>query len=197
VSIDLARSATQAEVEDVLARLGADPDIDGIFLQLPLPRHLALDRAARLVPLVNDVDALRADSPHTPTTPLAVVGLLDCYDISIADRRAVVVGPSPGMARLLTVRGAHVTTTDDPSPEICREAEILVVAAGRPRSIGPDHIRTGAAVVDLTGAVDADRVGAIVGAIAPYPAAVGPVAIACLLRNTLDAAKLGAMTAER
>ena len=187
-TVDLPGTATQDEVEQAVARLADDPDVHGIFVQLPLPGHLDLEALLVLVPPAKDVDAMRRDSPHAATTPLAVVCLLERYDLPIAGRRVVVVGRARGMASLLTSRDGDVTQTDHAAPEVCREADILVATAGLPGSIGPDHIRPGAAVVDVTGDVDLAAVEAVAGAIAPYPSAVGPVALACLLRNTLFAA---------
>ncbi len=173
VAVDLPAAATQAEVDAAVAALAAD----GIFVQLPLPSHLR----PPAIPPAKDVDA------DHQTTSLAVVHLLDHYDIPIDRRRAVVVGVHPDMARRLADRGAEVTTVDHPAPDFCRAADILVVATGRPRTVTADHVRPGATVVDLTGAVDNDAVAATAGALAPYPTGVGPVAVACLLRNTLDA----------
>jgi methylenetetrahydrofolate dehydrogenase (NADP+) / methenyltetrahydrofolate cyclohydrolase len=193
VAVDLTGAATQAEVEQAIAELAGDPAVDGILVQLPVSGHLDLDRVIALVPPVKDVDGLRPDSVHAPTTPLAVLRLLDHHGVPIDGRRAVVVGGSPRLARalahLLTGRGAEVSLLDQAPAAICREADILVAAAGRPRTIGADHVRPGAAVVDLTGDVDLPPVEAVAGGVGPYPVAVGPVAIACLLLNTVDAAR--------
>jgi len=190
-TVDLPGTATQDEVEKAVGGLGDDPGVHGIFVQLPLPGHLDLDALLALVPPVKDVDGMLPHRGHAPTSPLAVVRLLDRYDVAISGRRVVVVGDPRGMALLLGDKGGDVTQVDRASPEVCREADILVAAAGRPHTVGADHVRPGAAVVDVTGDVDLAAVEAVAGAVAPYPTAVGPVALACLLRNTLDAAKLG------
>jgi methylenetetrahydrofolate dehydrogenase (NADP+)/methenyltetrahydrofolate cyclohydrolase len=192
VSVDLPATADADDVTQAIAALGEDPDVHGIFVQLPLPAHLDLDSLLELVPPVKDIDGMRPDGPHAPSTPLAVVRLLERYDVTISARRVVVVGRVRGIESLLSARGAQVIRTDDPAPAVCREADILVAAASRPGSIGSEHVRPGAAVVDVTGDVDLASVEAVAGAIAPYPAAVVPVTLACLLRNTLDAAKLDA-----
>ena len=193
VAVDLDASATQHEVEDAVGRLAADPTVDGIFVQLPLPDHL--DPVT--IPPAKDVDGAHPASIHDPTTAAAVVRLLDRYDIDVgtAGRRVVIVGRRhPAIARLLAARGADVIVLDDagggrPSPADCRPADVLIVTTGRPRTITAHHVRPGAAVVDVVGAVDLVSVSAAARAIAPYPTAVGPVAVACLLRNTLDAAR--------
>jgi methylenetetrahydrofolate dehydrogenase (NADP+)/methenyltetrahydrofolate cyclohydrolase len=192
VAVDLDASATQHEVEAALGRLAADPKVDGIFLQLPLPDHLH----PVPIPPTKDVDGADAGSHHAPSTAAAVVRLLDRYDIATAGRRVVIVGRRhPAIAHLLAARDADVTVLagddDDgpPSPDDCRLADVLIVVAGRPRSITADHVQPGAAVVDVVGAVDLPSVIAVAGAVAPYPTAVGPVAVACLLRHTLDAAR--------
>jgi methylenetetrahydrofolate dehydrogenase (NADP+)/methenyltetrahydrofolate cyclohydrolase len=187
VTVDLTGAATQDEVEQAIVRLAEDPSVDGIFVQLPVPGHVDLARILALVPPGKDVDALRPDSPHQRTTPLAVVTLLDRYEIPVAGRRVVIVGRVQGMEAVLTGRGATVVVIVDPAPDVCRSADILVAAAARPHTIGPDHVNPGTTVVDVTGDVDVGPVGAVVAALAPYPTAVGPVAVACLLRNTLDA----------
>jgi methylenetetrahydrofolate dehydrogenase (NADP+)/methenyltetrahydrofolate cyclohydrolase len=191
VSVDLPATADASDVEQAIAGLGRDPGVDGIFLQLPLPGHLDLGSLLDLVPADKDVDGMRTDSPHGATTALALVRPRERFDVAIAGRRAVVVGRVRGMESLLAARGAHVTQIEDPMPEVCREAEILVAAAGRSGSIRSEHVRPGAAVADVTGDVDPDAISEVAGAIAPYPAAVLPVALACLLRNTLAAHRRG------
>ncbi len=188
--VDLTGTATQAEVEDAISLLATDAGVHGIFVQLPLPGHLDVEGITRLVPPLKDVDGMNPDGPHPPTTALAVVRLLDRFEITITGRRVVVVGQVRGMERLLVGRGADVTVTDEATPDTCRPADILIAGAGRPGTIGAGHIRPGATVVDVTGDVDLDQALTVAGAVAPYPATVGPVAVACLLRNTLDAAKL-------
>ncbi len=189
VTVDLTAAATQGQVEEAIAGLATDPGVHGIFVQLPLPQDLDPDRIGQLIPVGKDVDGMRPDSRHAPTAPLAVIRLLERHQITISGRQAVIVGGTHrAMALLLTHRGADVTIVDDASPAVCRQADILVAASGRARSIGPGHVRPGAAVVDVTGAVDTEAVLQVAAAIAPYPAAVGPVAVACLLANTLDSA---------
>ena len=189
VAVDLATATTQDELDRAIATLAADDAVDGIFVQLPLPDHLHLGP----IPPAKDVDGAHPGSLHAPTTAAAVIRLLDRYAIDLDGRRAVVVGAHrhPAIARLLTARGVDVTVLDDAqsAAQTCRRAHILVTAAGRPRTVTADHLRPGATVIDVTGDLDLPSVATVAGAIAPYPLAVGPVAVACLLRHTLDAAR--------
>ena len=169
VSVDLPGTATQAEVDGAIARLAADPAVDGIFVQLPLPAHLGRHP---LVPPAKDVDGIGPGSPHEPATALAIVRLLERYGVPITGRRAIAPAPIAGA---LARRGAHIVDQV--------EAADIVVATG---DIDPDDIKAGAAVVDLTGGLVPGRAGAV----APYPTGVGPVAIACLLANTVAAHRL-------
>ncbi len=191
--VDLTGTASRHEVQAAVGQLATNPAINGIFVQLPLPEHIDLDPIVELLPPAKDVDGMRPGALYAPTTAQAVVRLLDRYGIAIASRKVVVVGNSPRVAHaialLLTLRGAEVTTLDDPLPDVCRQADILVAATGHPRTITADHLRPGAAVVDVTGDVDLASASRVAGALAPYPTAVGPVAVACLLRNTADAAR--------
>ena len=191
VSVDLPASATQEEVEEAITRLGNDPGVHGVFMQLPLPGHLALEPILDFLPPAKDVDAMGSGGLHRPTTPLAVIRLLDRYEFPVDGRSVVVVGRSRGMERTLGDRGAQVTVASDASPIGRIECDILIATASRPESITGRHVRPGAVVVDLTGDVNQAEVEAVADALAPYPTGVGPVVLACLLRNTLDAAMLG------
>ncbi len=189
VAVDLAASTSQSDLDRAIATLAADDGVHGVFVQLPLPDHLHLGP----IPPAKDVDGVGPGSPHAPTTAAAVLRLLDRYAIDLEGRRAVVLGTDrhPAIARLLTARGADVTVLDDAqsAAQTCRQADILVAAAGRPRTVTADHVRPGATVIDVTGDVDLPSVATVAGAVAPYPLGVGPVAVACLLRHTVDAAR--------
>jgi methylenetetrahydrofolate dehydrogenase (NADP+)/methenyltetrahydrofolate cyclohydrolase len=215
--VELPESATQAEVEEQVAALVADPTVHGILVQLPLPAHLDPEPVLALLPPEKDVDGLTErslgrlvrDLPgHVPCTPLGVMRLIERYGIETSGRRAVVVGRSTlvGLPQVLllgrrgcdaTVTLAHSRTSD--LIEVCREADIIVAAAGQAHMIGPDHVRPGAAVLDvgvsrtadgIVGDVDFDRVQAVAGAITPMPGGTGPMTIGCLLENTLTAARM-------
>ncbi len=215
--------ASQAQVEDVIGQLANDPGVHGILCQLPLPNGLDAEPVLALLPPDKDVDGLTERSMgrlvrglpgHAPCTPLGVMRLLARYGVPTAGKRAVVVGRSTlvGLPQVLllgrkgvdcTVTLAHSRTPD--MIEVCREADIIVAAAGQARMITAAHVKPGAAVLDvgisrteagIVGDVDFDAVQAIAGAITPMPGGTGPMTIACLLENTLAAARmLGAFPA--
>ncbi len=215
--------AGQAQVEDVIGQLAADPGVHGILCQLPLPGGLDPEPVLALLPPEKDVDGLTERSMgrlvrglpgHAPCTPLGVMRLLERYGVATSGKRAVVVGRSTlvGLPQVLllgrkgvdtTVTLAHSRTPD--MIEVCRQADIIVAAAGQARMITADHVKPGAAVLDvgisrteagIVGDVDFDAVEAVTGAITPMPGGTGPMTIACLLENTLAAARmLGAFPA--
>lgn len=220
--VELPETATQADVEAVVGELAADPSVHGILVQLPLPAHLDPEPVLALLPAEKDVDGLtelsmgrlvRGLPGHVPCTPLGVMRLLDRYGVATSGKRAVVVGRSTlvGLPALLLLgrKGVDATATlaHSRTPElaaVCREADIVIAAAGQARMITADHVKPGAAVVDvgvsrseagIVGDVDFDAVQSIAGAITPMPGGTGPMTIACLLENTLSAAKmLGAVS---
>jgi methylenetetrahydrofolate dehydrogenase (NADP+)/methenyltetrahydrofolate cyclohydrolase len=213
----LPEESTQAEVEAAVADLVADPAVHGILVQLPLPDHLDPEPVLALLPPEKDVDGLTERSMgrlvrglpgHVPCTPLGVMRLLDRYGVETSGKRAVVVGRSTlvGLPQILllgrkgcdaTVTLAHSRTVD--LEGVCREADIIVAAAGQARMITADHVKLGAAVIDvgvsrteagIVGDVDFDAVQAVAGAITPMPGGTGPMTIGCLLENTLEAARM-------
>jgi len=216
-SVELPPTASQAEVEDAVAALAADPAVHGILVQLPLPDGLDPEPVLDLLPAEKDIDGLselsmgrlvRGKPGHVPCTPLGVLRLLDRYGVATSGSRAVIVGRSTlvglPLALLLARKGtdATVTLAHSRTPElaaVCREADILVGAAGQARMLGPDHVKPGAAVIDvgvsrteagLVGDVDFDAVESIAGAITPMPGGTGPMTVACLLQNTLEATRM-------
>jgi methylenetetrahydrofolate dehydrogenase (NADP+)/methenyltetrahydrofolate cyclohydrolase len=216
----LPATATQEEVEALLAALNADEAVDGILLQLPLPGHLDEQRAVATIDPDKDVDGLTPASAGrlmlgipgmVPCTPYGCLLLLQDRLGDLSGKNAVVVGRSilvgKPMAQLLlgancTVTMAHSRTKD--LPDLVRRADIVVAAVGRPEMITGDWIKPGAVVVDvginrlppaegeakgrLVGDVDYQSALAVADAITPVPGGVGPMTIACLLRNTLVAA---------
>jgi len=212
--VRLGPRAGQVEVEATVTAIAADPVVDGVFVQLPLPPGLDPASVLDCVPPGKDVDGLgsrslarlvRGDPGHVPCTPEAVLVLLDRAGVAVDGQRAVVVGTSPYVAVpaaiLLARRAAAVTLVAADAEDlagICRAADIVVAAADRAHLLGADHIRPGAAVVDcgvtrspqgLVGDVDVAAVDRVAGALAPMPGGVGPATIACLLRHTLTAAR--------
>lgn len=207
--------ATAADVLAQLAELSADPGVHGVICQAPLPDALAPAAAGAEIAVAKDVDGanpaslggLAAGVPgvFAPATAAAVMEILAHEHVDPAGRPAVVVGRStvagkPAALLLLaasaTVTVAHSRTRN--LAEVCRTAEILVVAAGRAHLIGPDHVAPGAVVIDvgtnpadgggLTGDVDTAAVALAAGAVTPVPGGVGPVTTAQLMRHTVRAA---------
>ncbi len=216
-SVELPPTASQAQVEDAVGELAADPAVHGILVQLPLPDGLDPEPVLDLLPPEKDIDGLselsmgrlvRGRPGHVPCTPLGVMRLLDRYGVPTSGSRAVIVGRSTlvglPLALLLARKGtdATVTLAHSRTPDladVCQEADILVGAAGQARMLGPAHVRPGAAVIDvgvsrteagLVGDVDFDAVQALAGAITPMPGGTGPMTVACLLENTLAAARM-------
>jgi len=213
-TIHLPESTSEAALLAEIARLNADPAVDGILVQLPLPAHIRAEAAITAVDPAKDVDGfhplnagrLAAGDPGlVPCTPRGVMHLLAEAGVALRGARALVLGRSQivgrPMAQLLlgadcTVTIAHSRTRDLPAE--CRRAEILIAAAGRPEMVRGDWIAPGAVVIDvgINRLPDGKLVGDVayaeavghVGAITPVPGGVGPMTIACLLENTLEAA---------
>ncbi|MFE2998737.1 bifunctional methylenetetrahydrofolate dehydrogenase/methenyltetrahydrofolate cyclohydrolase FolD [Nocardia sp. NPDC059246] len=204
---------SQAGALAVLDELAANPDVTGILLQLPLPPHLDAAELIDRIPPEKDVDGLTTASAGLltlgrpglrPCTPAGVLELLDEVGAELTGASAVVVGRSDlvgkPMAQLLLQRNATVTVCHSRTRNlaaVCREADVLVAAAGVPELIGADAVKPGAIVIDvgihrrgggLCGDVDAAAVSEIAGALTPVPGGVGPMTIAMLLRNTVIAA---------
>jgi methylenetetrahydrofolate dehydrogenase (NADP+)/methenyltetrahydrofolate cyclohydrolase len=206
----LAADTPAEEMLALIGRLNADPTVDGILLQLPLPR--GLDEGPLLAAIDPDKDAdglhtlnlgrlLKGERGPRSCTPAGVMALLRSAGVAIAGARAVVVGRSilvgKPMALMLQAADATVTVAHSRThhlPEVTRDAEILVVAAGRTRLIGARHVRPGAVVVDvgihrqegrLCGDVDYESVEPLAAAITPVPGGVGPMTVAMLLVNTV------------
>jgi methylenetetrahydrofolate dehydrogenase (NADP+) / methenyltetrahydrofolate cyclohydrolase len=213
-TIRLKADTEQAHLLGTIRALNADHAIDGILVQLPLPRGIDPQAVIEAIDPTKDVDGFRpinvghlADGrlALAPCTPLGVMKLLRATGIEIAGARALVLGRSAivgrPMARLLlaadaTVTVAHSRTRDLPAE--CRRADILIAAIGKPRMVQADWIKPGATIIDvginrqpdgtLVGDVDFAACAKVAGAITPVPGGVGPMTVACLLENTLAAA---------
>ena len=220
----LPEETSEAELLALIARLNTDAAVDGILVQLPLPRHIDTAKVLLAVDPHKDVDGfhplnvgrLASVAPgapldfSVPCTPLGVSMLLADALGSLAGRHAVIVGRSnlvgrPAAQLLLqadcTVTITHSRTRD--LPGLCREADILVVAIGKPDFVRGDWIKPGAAVMDaginrvpgadgksrLVGDVAFDEALKVAGYITPVPGGVGPMTVACLMFNTLQAAR--------
>ncbi|MGF1616332.1 MAG: bifunctional methylenetetrahydrofolate dehydrogenase/methenyltetrahydrofolate cyclohydrolase FolD [Acidimicrobiia bacterium] len=213
---ELSGDTTTEDLEELIATLNCDDQIDGILVQLPLPGGLGSEQIVERIDPAKDVDGLHPynlgrlvlDRPGLrPCTPGGIMRILDHYEIATPGARAVIVGRSflvgRPLALMLASRGAdatvsvaHSRTTDLAS--ITRQADILVAAVGSPGLITAEHVRDGAVVVDvginraeggIMGDVDYESVAEVASAITPVPGGVGPMTRAMLLVNTVAAAK--------
>lgn len=214
LSYELPETSTNEDVAKIISTLAEDNNVDGILVQLPLPKHLDERYLLSLIPDSKDVDGfspnnlglLAMNVPRTIScTPFGVMELIASTGVEIAGKRAVVIGRSntvgKPMAMLLLNANATVTVCHSKTQnlaEVCREADILVAAIGRPRFVTADMVKSGAIVIDvginrvdgkLVGDVDFENVEPIAGYITPVPGGVGPMTISMLLYNTLMAAK--------
>ena len=221
----LPASTTEAELLGLLERLNRDAAVDGILVQLPLPRHIAEQRVLDAIVPDKDVDGfhpinaglLASGRPGlVPCTPRGSMKLIALAGVDPAGKRAVVVGRSnivgKPMAQLLLMAHATVTIAHSRTKDlaaVCREADLLVVAVGKAELVRGDWVKPGATVIDvgmnridlpaaspadtrrtkLVGDVAFEEAALRAGAITPVPGGVGPMTIACLLENTLIAAK--------
>jgi methylenetetrahydrofolate dehydrogenase (NADP+)/methenyltetrahydrofolate cyclohydrolase len=220
VSIEhkLAADTAEADLLALVRRLNDDPQVDGILVQLPLPRQISADRVIATIDPDKDVDGFHVVNAgrlavglegFVPCTPVGCLHLIDEAGTPLDGAEAVVVGRSnivgKPVAQLLLQRNATVTIAHSKTRDlaaICRRADVLVAAVGRPNMIRGGWIKPGATVIDvginrievdgksrLVGDVAFDEAVQVAGAISPVPGGVGPMTIACLLRNTLTAAE--------
>jgi methylenetetrahydrofolate dehydrogenase (NADP+) / methenyltetrahydrofolate cyclohydrolase len=219
--VRLPASASFDDVAEELERLNADPAVNGVLLQLPVPPPLDGPALTAMIDPAKDVDGLTPINVGLlalgrpglrPCTPAGVLELLADARAELEGAEAVVVGRSnlfgKPMAQLLLAGNATVTICHSRTRdlrEVCARADVLIAAVGRPRLIGRDFVKPGAVVIDvginrltpeeagnrsgLVGDVDFGAVSEIASAITPVPGGVGPMTVACLLRNTLQAAR--------
>ena len=206
----------EAELLALIRDLNNDPQIHGILVQLPLPKHIATDKIIAAIDPSKDVDGfhpanvgrLVTGSPlFVPCTPRGIMELIARTGISLSGKDAVVIGRSnivgKPMALLLLAQNATVTMCHSKTkdlPAVARRADVLIAAIGKPRMITADMVKEGAVVIDvgvnrlengkLAGDVAFDEVAPKTSAITPVPGGVGPMTIAMLMKNTLDAARL-------
>ncbi len=212
--VKLPATTTQAELDALIDELNADDTVDGVLVQLPVPDQLSEPAIAARIHPDKDVDGfgavslgrlMRGESGLVACTPSGVMHLLDEAGVDYVGARAVVVGRSlivgKPMSMLLLARHATVTIAHSRTrdlPALCREADILIAAVGRADMIRGDWIKPGAAVVDvginrtdagLRGDVAQEEAAEVAGWLTPVPGGVGPMTIALLLANTLQAAR--------
>jgi methylenetetrahydrofolate dehydrogenase (NADP+)/methenyltetrahydrofolate cyclohydrolase len=212
----LPETTTETELLTLVAKLNANRQVDGILVQLPLPKHINAEKVLEAIDPAKDVDGFHpmnvgrlATGGHAliPCTPRGSMKLIKSVRSNLAGLHAVVVGRSnivgKPMLQLLLAESCTVTVAHSKTRDlewICRQADILVAAVGRPKLIGADHVKHGAIVIDvginrvmedgknrLVGDCDFEAIVPVAGAITPVPGGVGPMTIACLLENTLDA----------
>jgi len=209
---NLSASATQEDVVDLVQSLNRDPHVDGILVQLPLPKPLEAAPVIQAIDPAKDVDGLHPENAGRllaglpglrPCTPLGILEVLDRHGVALAGANAVVIGRSvlvgKPIALLLLERSATVTICHSRTRDLAavlREADIVVAAAGTPLLVKGDWIRPGAAVIDLgvnivdgvqVGDVDFDAALGVASLLTPSRGGVGPMTITMLLRNTLEA----------
>ncbi len=212
VSHELPEETTEEELLALIDHLNRDDAVNGILVQLPLPAHIDEDKVIRAIDPAKDVDGFHPENVgklvigepgFVSCTPAGIIQLLKRSGIAIAGKRCVVVGRSnivgKPMAILMlrenaTVTVAHSKTKD--LPDLCREADILIVAIGKPQFITADYIKEGAVVIDvgihrdeknrLCGDVDYEAVAPHASAITPVPGGVGPMTIAMLMYNCVE-----------
>lgn len=211
----LPEETTEVEVLSLVERLNQDPKIHGILVQLPLPKQINERKVLDTVIPEKDVDGFHYinvgklvanEKGFVPCTPLGIIELLLASKVEIAGANAVVVGRSNivGKPAALLLLHHHATVTICHSktknlPEVCRQADILIAAIGKPQFVKKEMVKEGAVVIDvginrlpdgrIVGDVDFDPVQERAGAITPVPGGVGPMTIAMLLLNTLQSAK--------
>ena len=212
-SYELPEQTSEDELLALIDRLNRDPKINGILCQLPVPAHMDEDKIIRAIDPAKDVDGFHAQNVgalvigqqgFVSCTPAGIIQLLKRSGVETAGKNCVIIGRSnivgKPMALLMLRENATVTVCHSKTknlPEICRQADILIVAIGRPKMITAEYVKEGAVVIDvgihrqedgkLCGDVDFTQVEPIAGAITPVPGGVGPMTIAMLMNNCVEA----------
>ena len=217
IHVNLPGDISQADLENKISELGSDPSINGILVQMPLPKGLNEDRVIEMIPTNKDVDGLKeqnlgklivGNDVLRPCTPLGVMKLIEHYNIDTSGKKALVIGRSRlvGMPQVImfgskgidcTVTLAHSRTKN--LDKLISESEIVVPAIGVPGIINSKNVMKDAILIDvgissdengIHGDVDFDSVDGIAKAVTPMPGGTGPMTVACLLENTMKAAQL-------
>jgi len=217
IHVNLPENISQNELENKIKELGNDPSINGILIQMPLPKGLNEDSVIEMIPTNKDVDGLKeqnlgklivGNDVLRPCTPLGVMKLIEYYKLETSGKKALVIGRSRlvGMPQIImfgtkgidcTVTLAHSRTKD--LDNLIKESEIVVPAIGVPNIINSKNVKKGAILLDvgissddkgIHGDVDFKGVDGIAKAVTPMPGGTGPMTVACLLENTMKAAQL-------
>lgn len=210
--IELPQDVSEGALLSKISELNADEKVDGILVQLPLPEHIDEDKVIDAIAVAKDVDGFHPSNVAAlwlgrkctvPCTPKGIIKMIESTGVEIAGKKAVVVGRSnivgKPVAKLLLDRNATVTIAHSRTKDlaaVCREAEILVAAVGRPKMITADMVKPGAVVIDvginrvadgtLVGDVDFGPASELAGYISPVPGGVGPMTITMLMENTIE-----------
>jgi len=198
---------SQEDLEEKIKKLNEDKNINGIIVQLPLPKHLDSEKIINLISVKKDADGLSENLPSKnfqtiPATARGVMALLDFYEISVVGRKVAVIGRSKlaggPIAKVMKERGGNVTVchrSTENMAQVCREADILISAAGKAGLVTKEFVKAGQVVVDvginrvdgkIVGDVASAEVEPIVASITPVPGGIGPLTVACLFQNLLD-----------
>ena len=205
----LPENATESQVIETVESLSNDKGVDGILVQLPLPKHIDENKVLSIIPAVKDVDGFLAENVGNlllgqdatiACTPFGVIKMLESINVPLSGKNAVVLGRSnivgKPMALLLLKENCTVTVCHSKTSnlkEVCKNADVLVAAIGRPKFVTADMVKDGAIVIDvginrtengIVGDVDYEKVSEIASYITPVPGGVGPMTIAMLLENT-------------
>ena len=215
LSYELPEETTEEALLKLIDQLNQDTGVNGILVQLPLPKHICEDKVIKSISPAKDVDCFHPENVgkmvlgepgFLACTPAGVIELLKRSNIDIAGKECVVIGRSnivgKPMAMLMLRENATVTITHSRTKdlkEVCKRADILIVAIGKPRMIDDSYVKEGAVVVDVGihrdennkvfGDVDYDKVADKCSAITPVPGGVGPMTIAMLMKNCIDTIK--------
>lgn len=217
LAYELPEETTEEELLKLIAELNEKTEVKGILVQLPLPAHICEDKVIQAISPSKDVDGFHPQSVGAMTigepgflscTPAGIIQLLKRSGVEIAGKHCVIIGRSnivgKPMALLMLRENATVTVTHSKTrnlPDICRQADILIVAMGKPRFIGAEYIKEGAVVVDvgihrdennkLCGDVKFEEAEPAASAITPVPGGVGPMTIAMLMSNCVQSIEEG------
>ena len=210
--IEMPEDVSEEKLLNTISELNADDRVDGVLVQLPLPEHIDEDKVIDAIDVTKDVDGFHPSNVSNlwlgrkctvPCTPKGIIKMIESTGVEIAGKKAVVVGRSnivgKPVAKLLLDRNATVTIAHSRTKDlaaVCREADILVAAVGRPKMITAEMIKPGAVVIDvginriadgtLVGDVDFAPASEVAGYISPVPGGVGPMTITMLMENTIE-----------